>query len=108
MRRIHPTAVVDPAAVLAEDVEVGAHAVIEGPVKVGARTVVRPHAVLLGDTTLGEGNVVHPGAVLGERFAGQDTTEDGRHEERPCRLHDHLRGGSSHAPVRQGSVIESV
>jgi UDP-N-acetylglucosamine acyltransferase len=65
MRRIHPTAVVDPAAVLGEDVEVGAYCVIEGPVRIGAHTVLRPHVVVLGDTVLGEGNVVHPGAVLG-------------------------------------------
>ena len=65
MKRIHPTAVIDPKAELGEDVEVGAYCVIEGPVRLGARTVLRPHVTILGDTVLGDENVVHPGAVLG-------------------------------------------
>lgn len=65
MRRIHPTAVVDPMAVLGDDVEIGPYCVVEGPVRIGAHTVLRPHVTILGDTVLGEGNVVHPGAVLG-------------------------------------------
>ncbi|TBR21102.1 acyl-[acyl-carrier-protein]--UDP-N-acetylglucosamine O-acyltransferase, partial [bacterium] len=36
MPKIHPTAVVDPSAVLADDVEVGAGAVVEAGVAVGA------------------------------------------------------------------------
>jgi UDP-N-acetylglucosamine acyltransferase len=63
--KIHPTAVVDRKAVLAEDVEVGPYCVIEGPVRVGAGCRLAAHVTLLGDTTLGAGNVVYPGAVLG-------------------------------------------
>ena len=37
MRRIHPTAVIDPAAELGDDVEVGPYCVVDGPVRVGAR-----------------------------------------------------------------------
>src|SRR5690606_12060656 len=51
MRRIHPTAIVDPAAELGEDVEIGPYCVIEGPARIGARTVLRPHVTILGDTT---------------------------------------------------------
>lgn len=65
MSRIHPTAVVDPQAILGEDVEIGPYCVVEGPVRLGDHTVLRPHVTILGDTTLGKGNVVHPGAVLG-------------------------------------------
>jgi UDP-N-acetylglucosamine acyltransferase len=63
--RIHPTAVVDPAAVLGDDVVVGPYCVIEGPVSIGAGTVLHAHVTLMGHTTLGEANVVHAGAVLG-------------------------------------------
>ncbi|MCC7139095.1 MAG: acyl-ACP--UDP-N-acetylglucosamine O-acyltransferase [Planctomycetes bacterium] len=78
MRRIHPTAVVDPAAELGEDVVVGPYCVIEGPVKVGAHTVLRAHVTLMGRTTLGQGNVLYPGAVLGAppqdlKFADETT-----------------------------------
>ena len=54
MSRIHPTAVIDPQAQLGEDVEVGPYCVIEGPVRIGAGTVLRPHVTLLGDTVVGE------------------------------------------------------
>jgi UDP-N-acetylglucosamine acyltransferase len=78
MRRIHPTAVVDPAARLAEDVEIGPHCVVEGTVTLGPHTVLRAHVCVLGHTTLGEGNVVFPGAVLGAapqdlKYAGEPT-----------------------------------
>lgn len=62
---IHPAAVVDPRAVLDESVEIGPHVVIEGPVRVGARTRVMAGAYLAGDTEIGPDNVIHPGAVVG-------------------------------------------
>jgi UDP-N-acetylglucosamine acyltransferase len=65
--RIHPTAVIAPEAELAEDVQVGAYVVIEGPVRIGPGCILRPHALLCGPLTLGSGNVVCTGAVLGER-----------------------------------------
>ena len=50
---IHPTAIVDARAELANDVEIGPYVVIEGPVRLGARTRVLAHATVVGDTTLG-------------------------------------------------------
>jgi UDP-N-acetylglucosamine acyltransferase len=65
MRRIHPTAIVDPAAEIADDVEIGPLCVVEGGVRIGRGTRLHAHVTLMGDTTLGEANVVWPGAVLG-------------------------------------------
>lgn len=62
---IHPTAIVDPAAQLADGVEVGAFVVIEGPVVVGEGTRIWPHAFLRAPLVLGEANDIHMGAVLG-------------------------------------------
>jgi UDP-N-acetylglucosamine acyltransferase len=67
MARIHPTAIVDPSAQLAEDVEVGPYAIIEGAVALGAACVVRPHAHLIAPLTLGRNNLIGTGAVMGER-----------------------------------------
>ena len=39
--RIHPTALIDPQAELADDVTVGPFAIIEGPVRLGPGCVVR-------------------------------------------------------------------
>ena len=62
---IHPTAVVDPRATLADDVSVGPYAVVDGPVSVGPGCVLHAHATVLGHTVLGRGNHVFPGAVIG-------------------------------------------
>jgi UDP-N-acetylglucosamine acyltransferase len=65
--RVHPTAVIDPAAHIAADVAVGPYAIIEGPVALGPGCVVGPHAHLIGPLALGRANIVHTGAVLGDR-----------------------------------------
>lgn len=63
--KIHPTAVVDGGARLADDVEVGPHSVIGGEVTLGAGCVVQSHAILEGAVTMGEGNLVGHGCVIG-------------------------------------------
>lgn len=65
MPRIHPTACVDRDATLADDVEVGPYAVVEGRVGIGPGCVLREHAVIRRFTTLGRENVVDSFAVLG-------------------------------------------
>src|SRR5437868_4385414 len=64
--RIHPTAVISREAVLADDVQVGAYAIIEGNVRIGPGCIIRPHALLCGPLTMGRDNIVYPGAILGE------------------------------------------
>jgi UDP-N-acetylglucosamine acyltransferase len=64
-RRIHPTAVVDPRAELADDIEIGPFAVVEAGARIGRATRVMAHVVVHGAATIGEENVVHPFAVLG-------------------------------------------
>jgi UDP-N-acetylglucosamine acyltransferase len=74
--KIHPTAIVSTQAQLADDVEVGAHAIIGENVKLGAGCVVQAHAVLEGRTTLGAGNFVGYGAIIGatpQDFAFRET-----------------------------------
>jgi UDP-N-acetylglucosamine acyltransferase len=65
--RVHPTAVIDPQAELADGVRVGPHVVIEGPVRVGPGCVLRPGAHLIGPLTMGCDNHVFSYAVLGEQ-----------------------------------------
>src|SRR5574341_1050048 len=65
MGRRHPTALIDPKAELAGDVEVGAYSVIGAEVKIGKGTKIKSHAVIEGRTTLGEGNVIFPFASVG-------------------------------------------
>jgi len=75
---IHPTAVIDPTAVVGEDVRIGAYAIVGPNCVVGARTVLGPHVVLERLVTLGAECEVRPGAVLGgppqdHKFKGEET-----------------------------------
>jgi UDP-N-acetylglucosamine acyltransferase len=62
---VHPTALVDPRAEIDPSAEIGPYVVVDGPVRIGARTRVLTGAYLTGHTELGADNVVHPGAVVG-------------------------------------------
>lgn len=62
---IHPTAVVDPQAEIAPDVEIGPYAVIEGPVRIGRGTKIWPHAYLAAPLEIGPECQVHIGAIVG-------------------------------------------
>jgi len=65
MSRIHPTAVVDPSAVLADDVEIGPWCVVERDVTLGPGCVLRPHAVVRQYTTMGQNNFVDSFTTIG-------------------------------------------
>jgi UDP-N-acetylglucosamine acyltransferase len=62
---VHATAIVDPRAELDPTADVGPYVVVDGPVRIGARTRVMAHAYLTGETRIGADNVIHPGAIVG-------------------------------------------
>lgn len=63
--RIHPTAVVDPGAYLADTVVVGPFCVIGDDVHIGEGTELVSHACVMPGTRLGRKCSVFPNAVLG-------------------------------------------
>jgi len=65
MANIHATAIVDPQAELAADVEVGPYAIVGPHAKIGAGTVLQAHAYISGHTTLGQKCQVFPFACVG-------------------------------------------
>jgi UDP-N-acetylglucosamine acyltransferase len=78
MSRIHPTAIVDPAAQLDSSVTVGAYTLIGPHVKIGAGTQVGPHCVIEGHTTIGENNRFYQFGSIGAdnqdmKYAGEPT-----------------------------------
>jgi len=79
MNRLHPTAIIDPNAELASDVEVGAYSVIGSEVRIGKGTKIHSHVVVQGRTSLGEGNVIFPFATVGS--APQDLKYKGEPSE---------------------------
>ena len=91
MAKIHPTAIVDPSAVLADDVEIGPFCVIGAQVEMGAGCRIGPHAVVNGPTLMGRENRVFQFASIGE--GPQDLSYQGE----PTRLEigdrNHFREG---------------
>ena len=76
--RLHPTALIDPAAELAEDVEVGPYCVIGPHVVIGAGSVIASHVVIEGHTTIGRRNSIAPFNSIGgvpqdKKYAGEPT-----------------------------------
>ena len=79
MTTIHPTAIVDPSADLADDVAIGPYSIVGAQVRVGAGTVIGPHVVIAPRTTFGARNRVFQFASIGEapqdrKYAGEPTT----------------------------------
>ena len=64
---IHPTAVVDPAAKLGEDVFIGPFSVVGPDVELGDRVRLTSHVVVDGRTRIGEDTVIYPFASIGHR-----------------------------------------
>lgn len=78
---IHPTAIIDQDADLAEGVTVGPYAVIGPRVSVGANTRIGPQVYIERDTTVGADCILHKGAVLGT------DPQDLKYEDEPTKLH---------------------
>ncbi|HSH49894.1 MAG TPA: acyl-ACP--UDP-N-acetylglucosamine O-acyltransferase [Halomonas sp.] len=75
---IHPTAIVDPSARLADDVEVGPFTLIGAGVEIGAGSRIGSHVVIKGPTVLGERTRIFQFASVGEecqdkKYAGEPT-----------------------------------
>ncbi len=76
---IHATAIIDPRAELAADVQVGPYSVIGPDVRVGAGTRIGSHVVIQGPTVIGSNNEIFHFCSLGEapqdkKYKGEPTT----------------------------------
>lgn len=78
MAKVHPTALVESGAELAESVSVGPYSIIGAKVRVGAGTTIGAHCVIEGRTTIGRNNRIFQFCSLGavpqdKKYAGEDT-----------------------------------
>src|SRR6516162_2494177 len=76
---IHPTAIVDPQARLAETADIGPYCIVGADVEVGAGTRMMAHVYLEGPTTIGEDNIFYPYSTVGA--ASQDLKYKGERAE---------------------------
>lgn len=78
---IHETAIIDPSARIADNVEIGPYAVIGPEVEIGESTWIGSHAVIKGPTRIGRDNKIYQFASIGEATqALVEDPEDGRLE----------------------------
>ncbi len=76
--RIHSTAIIDPRARLAPDVEVGAYSIVSADVDIGPETRIGPHVVIGPHTRIGARNTIYQFCSVGEapqdkKYAGEPT-----------------------------------
>jgi UDP-N-acetylglucosamine acyltransferase len=65
MTQVHSTAVVNPSAMIPDDVEIGPYCVIGPQVRIGSGTRLISHVVIDGNTTIGAHCTIYPFASLG-------------------------------------------
>ncbi len=75
---IHPTAIIDPKAEVAENVTIGAYSVINANVSIGPNTVIGPHTVIDEYVTIGPDCRIFQFAAIGGtpqavKFGGEET-----------------------------------
>jgi len=94
MNLIDPRAIVDPAARLADDVQVGPWSIIGPDVEIGEGTVIASHVVIKGPTRIGRHNRIYQFSSVGE------DTPDLKYKGEPTRL---VIG--DHNVIREGVTI---
>ena len=80
MSLIHPTALIDPQAELAEGVQVGPYTVVGPHVRIGADTHIGAHCVVEGHTRIGRNNRIFQFASIGA------APQDKKYQGEPTRL----------------------
>lgn len=91
---IHPQAIVDPGATLADGVVVGPWTHIGAGVEIGPDCVIESHVVIRGPTQIGAGNHIYQFSTIGE------ATPDLKYRNEPTRL---LIGNRN--TIREGVTI---
>jgi UDP-3-O-[3-hydroxymyristoyl] glucosamine N-acyltransferase len=64
---IHPSAVIDPSALVGEGSAIGAHVVVGPNVVIEAEVKIFPNVTIYEDVQIGRGSVIHSGVAIRER-----------------------------------------
>lgn len=113
MPEIHPTALVDPAAVLGSGVTVGPYSIIEGPVTIGDETHLGPHVIVRPYTSIGRRCRIFQFAVVGEipqdlKFQGEETRTiigDDNTIREFATIHRGTAGGGGVTQIGNGNLL---
>lgn len=104
---IHPTAIVDPQARIAESAEIGPYCIIGSHVHIGARTRLMAHVYMEGATMIGEDNIFYPYSTVG--VASQDLKYQGEPSETRIGSHNKIREFVTiHRGTEAGGLITEI
>ena len=104
---IHPTAIVDARASVAQDAEIGPYCIIRAETAIGARTHLMGHVFVEGPTTIGEDNVFFPYSSVG--VAPQDLKYRGERSETRIGSRNRIREFVTiHRGTEGGGLITSI
>jgi len=104
---IHPTAIVDPKAEIAESAEIGPYCVVAAEVSIGPRTRLMANNYLEGPTWIGEDNVFFPYSTVG--VASQDLKYKGERAETRIRDRNRIREFVTiHRGTQGGGLLTSI
>ena len=102
--KIHPTAIVESAATIGAEVEIGPYSLVGAGVVIGDRTLIQSHVVLEGAVRIGSQNTIGHAAIiggapqdLGFKSATQSRVEigDGNVIREHCTIHRGTAEGSA-------------
>lgn len=105
MTVIHPTAIVDPAARLADGVTIGPYCCIGPDVELGPRVVLVSHVAVAGRTTVGEATRIFPFASIGH--APQDLKYKGEPSSLVIGRNNTIREHVTMNPGTEGGGMET-
>ncbi len=76
---IHPSAIIDPSAKIADDVTIGPFTVVGADVTIGSGCNIHSHVVIMGPTTIGQDNEIYQFSTIGDatpdlKYKGEPTT----------------------------------
>ena len=104
---IHSTAIVDPAARVAESAEIGPYSIVGAEVEIGARTRVMGHVFLEGPLLIGEDNIFFPYSTVG--VAPQDLKYHGERSETRIGHRNRIREFVTiHRGTEGGGMLTSI
>jgi UDP-N-acetylglucosamine acyltransferase len=104
---IHPTAIVDPAARIADSAEIGPYCIVGGEVEIGARTRLMANIFVEGVATIGEDNIFYPYSTVG--VASQDLKYRGERSETRIGDRNKIREFVTiHRGTESGGLVTSI
>jgi UDP-N-acetylglucosamine acyltransferase len=104
---IHPTAIVDPSARIADSADIGPYSIVGAEVEIGARTRLMAHLYIEGPTSIGEDNIFYPYSTVG--VAGQDLKYRGERAETRIGSRNKIREFVTiHRGTEGGGLLTSI